>query len=53
MFDQTLPVLGLNIRSVYDSEFSASKPLIEHVILRIECVMRAGLILFIIADEAA
>src|SRR3989442_631887 len=50
VLDQALPVFRTNIRSIYNGQFSAREPFVQHVVQRVEGILRAGLIVLIVAD---
>ena len=53
MFDQALSVFRPNIGRIHDGQPSARQPLLDHVVQRVECIVRASLIVLIVTDEPA
>ena len=53
MFDQALSVFRPNIGRIDNGQLSAREPLLDHVVQRVERIVRASLIVLIVTDKPA
>src|SRR5882724_6477552 len=53
MFDQALSIFRTNIGRIDNGQPSAREPLLDHVVQRVECIVRARLIVLIVTDQPA